>query len=73
MIEGAVDKTIKTYSMTAHQAALSEEARVKVANYIKMLFEAGEKDLDRLTACGLVYLRELDGSSAPLKNGFTGL
>lgn len=73
MIKGAVDRAIRTYNMMGHQAALSEEARVKVANYIKTLFEAGEKDSDRLTACGLVYLRELDGSNDPVKSGFTGL
>ena len=27
----------------------------------------------RLTVCGLTYLRELDGSSDPVKAGFTGL
>ncbi len=37
------------------------------------LFEAGEKDTHRLTVCGLTYLRELDGSSDPVKAGFTGL
>ena len=26
-----------------------------------------------LTVCGLTYLRELDGSSDPVKAGFTGL
>ena len=38
-----------------------------------MLFEPGEKDPHRLTVCGLTYLRELDGSSDPVKAGFTGL
>jgi hypothetical protein len=37
------------------------------------LFEAGEKDVHRLTVCGLTYFRELDGSSDPVKAGFTGL
>jgi hypothetical protein len=44
-----------------------------VTTYISMLFEAGEKDPHRLTVCGLTYLRELDGSSDPVKAGFTGL
>jgi hypothetical protein len=26
-----------------------------------------------LTVCGLTYLRELDGSTDPVKAGFTGL
>ena len=38
-----------------------------------MLFDAGEKDLHRLTVCGLTYLRELDGSNDPVKAGYTGL
>jgi hypothetical protein len=50
-----------------------EEARAKVTTYVSMLFEAGEKDPHRLTVCGLTYLRELDGSSDPVKAGFTGL
>ena len=37
------------------------------------LFLPGEKDPHRLTVCGLTYLRELDGSSDPVKAGFTGL
>jgi hypothetical protein len=29
--------------------------------------------MNRLTVCGLTYLRELDGSSDPVKAGYTGL
>ena len=54
-------------------AAASEEARAKVTEYVTTLFEAGEKDTHRLTVCGLTYLRQLDGSSDPVKAGFTGL
>jgi len=54
-------------------AAASAEARAKVTDYINTLIEAGEKDTHRLTVCGLTYLRELDGSSDPVKAGFTGL
>ena len=39
----------------------------------KMLFDGGERDLHRLTVCGLTYLRELDGRNDPVKAGFTGL
>jgi hypothetical protein len=38
-----------------------------------MLYEAGERDDHRLTVCGLTYLRQLDGSSDPVKAGYTGL
>ena len=54
-------------------AAASDEARAKVTEYVTTLFEAGEKDTHRLTVCGLIYLRELDGSIDPVKSGFTGL
>ena len=54
-------------------AAASAEARAKVTDYVKTLFEAGEKDTHKLTVCGLTYLRELDGSSDPVKAGYTGL
>ena len=54
-------------------AAANAEARVKVTEYVTTLFEAGERDMHRLTVCGLTYLRELDGSSNPVKAGYTGL
>ena len=70
----AIDRIMMTYDLLENRsAAASNEARTKVTNYITTLFEAGEKDLHRLTVCGLTYLRELDGSSDPVKAGFTGL
>jgi hypothetical protein len=42
-------------------AAASAEACAKVTDYVTTLFEAGERDMHRLTVCGLTYLRELDG------------
>jgi hypothetical protein len=63
-----------TYDLLMNRsAAASTEARLKVTDYVTTLFEAGEKDVDRLTVCGLTYLRELDGSRDPVKAGFTGL
>jgi hypothetical protein len=44
-----------------------------VTEYVTTLFDAGEKDVHRLTVCGLTYLRELDGSNDPVSAGFTGL
>jgi hypothetical protein len=44
-----------------------------VTDYVKTLVDAGEKDTHRLTVCGLTYLRQLDGSTDPVKAGFTGL
>ena len=73
-MQAAIDRIMMTYDLLENRsAAASNEARTKVTNYITTLFEAGEKDLHRLTVCGLAYLRELDGSSDPVKAGFTGL
>ena len=73
-MEAAIDRIMQTYGMLVNQTAdASEEARAKVTEYVTTLFEAGEKDTHRLTVCGLTYLRQLDGSSDPVKAGFTGL
>jgi hypothetical protein len=73
-MEAAIDRIMHTYDLLMNRtAAASLEARAKVTDYVAMLFEAGEKDTHRLTVCGLTYLRELDGSSDPVKAGFTGL
>jgi hypothetical protein len=73
-MDSAIDRIMQTYDLLVNQtAAASAEARAKVTEYVGKLFEAGEKDTHRLTVCGLTYLRELDGSSNPVKAGFTGL
>jgi len=73
-MEAAIDRIMLTYDLlTNRTAAASAEARAKVTDYLNNLFEAGERDTHRLTVCGLTYLRELDGSSDPVKAGYTGL
>jgi hypothetical protein len=73
-MEAAIDRIMQTYALLVNRStAVTEEARAKVTDYLTKLFEAGEKDTHRLTVCGLTYLRELDGSSDPVKAGFTGL
>jgi hypothetical protein len=73
-METAVERIMQTYALLANRsAAASEERRARVTDYVGKLFEAGEKDPHRLTVCGLTYLRELDGSTDPVKAGFTGL
>ena len=73
-MEAAIDRIMTTYDLLVnHTAAASAEARAKVTDYVNTLFEAGERDTHRLTVCGLTYLRELEGSSDPVKAGFTGL
>ena len=73
-MEAAIDRIMQTYDLLMNRrAAANGEARAKVREYVTTLFEAGEKDVHRLTVCGLTYLRELDGSNDPVKAGFTGL
>ena len=73
-MEAAIDRIMQTYDLLVNRtAAASDEARAKVTEYLTTLVEAGEKDTHRLTVCGLTYLRQLDGSSDPVKAGFTGL
>jgi hypothetical protein len=73
-MEAAIDRIMQTYDLLMNRsAAASEEARAKVTDYLKTLFEAGETDVNRLTVCGLTYLRQLDGSNDPVKAGYTGL
>jgi len=73
-MQATIDRIMLTYDLLKNRsAAASEEARAKVTEYVNTLFEAGERDTHRLTVCGLAYLRELDGSSDPLKAGYTGL
>ena len=73
-METAIDRIMQTYDLLLNRtAAASTEARARVTDYIRTLFEAGEKDTHRLTVCGLTYLRQLDGSTNPVKAGYTGL
>jgi len=73
-MEAAIDRIMSTYDLLLNRtSAATGDARAKVTDYVKTLFEAGETDPHRLTVCGLTYLRQLDGSSDPVKAGFTGL
>jgi hypothetical protein len=73
-MQAAIDRIMLTYDLLLNRsAAASMEARAKVTDYVATLYSAGEKDMHRLTVCGLTYLRELDGSTDPVRAGFTGL
>ena len=73
-MEAAIDRIMQTYDLLVRQSAeATAETRTKVTEYINTLFEAGERDAHRLTVCGLAYLRQLDGTADPLKQGYTGL
>jgi hypothetical protein len=74
LTQAAIDRIMDTYDLLANRSAAAHaDARARVTDYVKMLFEAGERDAHRLTVCGLAYLRELDGSDDPVKAGYTGL
>jgi hypothetical protein len=73
-MEAAINRIMETYELLVNRSATaSAEARAKVTEYINTLFEAGERDTHRLTVCGLAYLRQLDGTIDPVKEGYTGL
>jgi hypothetical protein len=73
-MDAVIDRIMMTYDLLMNRsAAASAEARAKVTQYVTTLFDGGEKDMNRLTVCGLTYLRELDGSNDPVKAGYTGL
>jgi hypothetical protein len=72
MMQPAIDRILHTYAMLTSTAA-AEAVKSKLESYIHKLSAAGETDVDRLTVCGLVYLREQDGRIDPLKAGYTGL
>ncbi|MCD0421713.1 MAG: hypothetical protein QM576_15865 [Rhodopseudomonas sp.] len=71
-MQRAIDRVIQTYGLLTNKEA-AENSKPKVERYIRKLVEAGETDDNRLTVCGLVYLRELDGSNDPVKAGYTGM
>ncbi len=73
-MDTTIDRIMKTYDLLVNRsAAANDEARAKVTTYLTMLTDGGETDPHRLTVCGLTYLRQLDGSSDPVKAGYTGL
>jgi len=73
-MQAAIDRIMLTYGLLVNQTdAANAETREKVTEYVKTLFDAGEKDEHRLAVCGLTYLRQLDGSSDTVKAGYTGL
>ncbi len=72
----AIDRTLRTYflmhTLTDGEAA---QAREQLASYIGLVFSAGEQDLDRLTMCGLTFLRDRNGrgEGASVHSEYTGL
>ena len=73
-MQAVIDRVMLTYDLLANRtAAASDEARLKLTEYLETLSAAGETDLHRLTVCGLTYLRERDGSIDSVKAGFTGM
>ena len=71
-IELATRRVLETYALM-FDTARAEEVRESVEAYLQKMFSAGETDESRLAVCGLVYLREREGRSDPVAEGFTGL
>ena len=71
-IEIATRRVLETYALM-FDTNRAEEARESVVNYLERMYSAGETDESRLAVCGLVYLREKEGHSDPVAEGFTGL
>jgi len=73
-VQAAIDRVMMTYDLLATRTEADRaDARELLIDYLAKLHTAGETDLDRLTVCGLTYLRERDGSIDQVKAGFTGL
>jgi hypothetical protein len=71
-MQAALDRILQTYALLTSLTA-AEAARTKLERYLKTLHDGGETNVDRLTVCGLVYLRQQDGRLDPVKAGYTGL
>ncbi len=71
-VDIAIQRILKTYALMWNDQR-AEEARSRVTEYLQTLFAGGETNGDRLAVCGLVYLREKDGRSNPVREGYSGL
>ena len=71
-IEVATRRVLETYALMFDNAK-AEAVREGLEDYLQKVFSAGETDESRLAVCGLVYLREKEGRSDPVAEGFTGL
>ncbi len=71
-MQAALDRILQTYALLNSSAA-AEAVRDQLRRYLQTLHDGGETDVDRLTVCGLVYLRQQDGRLDPVKAGYTGM
>jgi len=73
-VEATIDRIMQTYALFGEPfRGTSEEARAKVNGSMSQNYSRpAKKDPHRLTVCGLTYLRELDGSTDPVKAGVYG-
>jgi len=74
MQDDVIKRVVTTYHrMSMGTAAVTDYARDRLTTYVRMLLDGGQNDPDRLTVLGLAYLKELDGSNDPVRNGYTGM
>jgi hypothetical protein len=71
-IEIATRRVLETYALMFNTDKAAE-VRESVVAYLEKMHSAGETDEGRLAVCGLVYLREKEGRSDSVAEGFTGL
>ncbi|PYF03810.1 hypothetical protein BJ122_10567 [Rhodopseudomonas faecalis] len=71
-MQAALDRILQTYALLNSSAA-ADAVRDQLQRYLQTLHDGGETDVDRLTVCGLVYLRQQDGRLDPVKAGYTGM
>lgn len=71
-VDIAIQRILKTYSLMWNDER-AEQAGARVTEYLQTLFAGGETDHERLAVCGLVYLREQEGRSDPVQQGYSGL
>jgi hypothetical protein len=71
-VEIATRRVLETYALMFDNAK-AEGVREGLEDYLTKMCSAGETDESRLAVCGLVYLREKEGRSDPVAEGFTGL
>jgi hypothetical protein len=72
--DAAIDRTLRAYFLMYNLSdPAAREARDRLVDYLTLLVSAGERDLDRLTLCGLAYLRKSNGGPRASSQSFTGL
>jgi hypothetical protein len=71
-VELATRRVLETYALM-FDTDKAQAVRDSVESYLQKVYSAGETDESRLAVCGLVFLREKQGHTDPVAEGYTGL